>query len=157
VALRATATEVVTPGIGGEFGVLPGHVPTLVALRTGVMRYEDTKGETHAVAVSHGFCEVFRERVILLTEAFKREGDVDVVRVRKRLVEVDEALDGWEGEMSDPERKKLVEEEQWLAAQLDLVGDPPAPFVREDTRFGEEIEEPIELEDEGSGSDEEDR
>jgi F-type H+-transporting ATPase subunit epsilon len=64
----------------------------------------------------------------------KRE-DVDVVRVRLRLKEVDGELDHWQGELTDPGRRELIEEEQWLAAQLELIGDAPPPTVREDTRF----------------------
>jgi F-type H+-transporting ATPase subunit epsilon len=134
VALRADVTEVTTPGAGGEFGILPGHLPTLAALRTGLVRYFEG-GAEHVVAVSHGFCEATLEKVIVLTEAFKRESDVDVVGVRSRLREVDEELEAWDGEITDPRRKELIEEEQWLATQLELVGDPPPPQVREDTRF----------------------
>lgn len=158
VALRADVTEVTTPGAGGEFGILPGHLPTLAALRTGLVHYFEG-GTEHTVAVSHGFCEATLEKVIVLTEAFKRESDVDVVAVRSRLREVDDELDAWDGEITDPRRKELIEEEQWLATQLELVGDPPPPQVREDTRFleperDEVAVEPIEASDEEHHPDE---
>src|SRR6185436_16244515 len=89
----------------------------------------------HRVAVAYGFAEVIHDTALLLTERFMKKGDVDVVKVRLRLKEVDEELDHWQGELTDPRRRELIEEEQWLATQLELIGDPPPPTVREDTRF----------------------
>src|SRR5262249_28650365 len=74
---------------------------------------------------------------------FATKESVDVVRVRLRLKEVDQELDHWHGELSDPRRRELIEEEQWLATQLELIGDPPPPMVREDTRFLQDHPEPL--------------
>ncbi len=38
-ALTVTADEVTAPSVDGEFGVLPGHLPLLAALRTGLVTY----------------------------------------------------------------------------------------------------------------------
>jgi F-type H+-transporting ATPase subunit epsilon len=37
VALRKQVTDVTAPSVAGEFGVLPGHLPLLAALRTGLV------------------------------------------------------------------------------------------------------------------------
>jgi F-type H+-transporting ATPase subunit epsilon len=75
------------------------------------------------------------DKALLLTERYMNKDDVDVVKVRLRLKEVDAELDHWQGDMTDPKRRELIEEEQWLATQLELIGDAPLPLVREDTRF----------------------
>jgi F-type H+-transporting ATPase subunit epsilon len=134
VKLRERVSDMTAPSVGGEFGVLPGHLPVLAALRTGLVTYH-ANGREQKVAVHHGFIEVAHDVALLLTERFVEKGDVDVVKVRLRLKEVDEELDHWQGELTDPRRIELIEEEQWLAAQLELIGDPPPPTVREDTRF----------------------
>lgn len=134
VALREQVNEVTAPSVAGEFGVLPGHLPLLAALRTGLVTYKQG-GQEHRVAVHHGFVEVAHDMALMLTERFARKGDVDVVKVRLRLKEVDAELDHWQGDLTDPRRRELIEEEQWLATQLELIGDPPPPTVREDTRF----------------------
>lgn len=134
VALREQVAQVTAPSVIGEFGVLPGHLPLLAALRTGLVSYQQ-QGEEHRLAVAHGFAEVTRERTLLLTDKFATKDTVDVVRVRLRLKEVDHELDHWQGELTDPARRELIEEEQWLATQLELIGDAPPPMVREDTRF----------------------
>ncbi|AKT39819.1 ATP synthase F1 subunit epsilon [Chondromyces crocatus] len=134
VALREQVTDVTAPSVAGEFGVLPGHLPLLAALRTGLVTYHK-EGREHRLAVHHGFVEVAADVALLLTERFARAEDVDVVKTRMRLKEVDEELDHWHGELTDPRRRELIEEEQWLATELELIGDPPPPMVREDTRF----------------------
>ncbi len=134
IALRERVTELTAPSVAGEFGVLPGHLPILAALRTGIVSYKHD-GKESKVAVHHGFAEVIHDTALLLTEKFAKRDDVDVVRTRKRLKEVDDELDHWTAELTDPKRVELIEEEQWLATLLELIGDPPPPMVREDTRY----------------------
>lgn len=134
VALREQVLELTAPSVEGEFGVLPGHLPVLAALRTGIVSYK-TSGKESKVAVHHGFAEVINDSALLLTERFARREDVQTVQVRKRLEEVDRELDHWTGELTDPKRVELIEEEQWLATQLELIGDAPPPTVREETRY----------------------
>src|SRR3954468_9657321 len=134
VVLREQVNEVTAPSVAGEFGVLPGHLPLLAALRTGLVTYKQS-GQEDRLAVHHGFVEVAHDTALMLTERFARKADVDVVKVRLRLKEVDAELDHWQGDLTDPRRRELIEEEQWLATQLELIGDPPPPMVREDTRF----------------------
>lgn len=142
VALRKQVTDVTAPSVAGEFGVMPGHLPILAALRTGLVTYHEG-GAEHRLAVAHGFVEVVNDKALLLTERYISKDDVDVVKVRLRLKEVDEQLDHWSGELTDPKRRDLIEEEQWLATQLELIGDAPLPLVREDTRFLAAHAEPL--------------
>jgi F-type H+-transporting ATPase subunit epsilon len=137
VALRERVGEVTAPSVAGEFGVLPGHLPLLAALRTGIVSYKKEGKESH-IAVHHGFVQVAHDVALLLTERIVKPDDVDPVRVRLRLKEVDAELDHWQGELTDPKRRALIEEEQWLGTQLELIGDAPPPTVREDTRFLQE-------------------
>ena len=134
VALSEHVTDVTAPSIAGEFGVLPGHLPLLAGLRTGIVTYHQD-GAEHRFAVAQGFAEVAHERTLLLTDRFAHKDDVNVIVVRERLKEVSEEITTWQGELAAPRRKDLIEEEQWLAVQLELIGDPPPPTVREDTRF----------------------
>ena len=38
-ALKVEVDEVTAPSVEGEFGVLPGHLPLLAALHTGIVSY----------------------------------------------------------------------------------------------------------------------
>ncbi|MFO0614075.1 MAG: ATP synthase F1 subunit epsilon [Polyangiaceae bacterium] len=138
VALKKSVTEVTGPSVAGEFGALPGHLPVLAALRPGVVAYKATTAagaEEGRVAVAHGFAQIVDDKALLLTEKFARKEDVDIVAVRSRLKEVEDLLTSFAGEHDAEERKQLIEEQQWLAVQLELIGDPPPPIVREDTRM----------------------
>jgi len=136
LAVSRDAVELDVPTLGGEIGILPGHVPLLAAVRTGLVTLKPTATDDPVrFVVAHGVLEVTGEKALLLTEKFIKKEDVDVVKTRARLRDVDEELNAWDGEINDPKRIELIEEEQWLAAQLELIGDPPAPTMRELTRF----------------------
>ncbi len=141
VVLSEQVDELVAPSVDGEFGVLVGHLPILAALRTGLVRYRIGTDE-QIVGVGGGFVEVVKDKALLLTDRYVLKEEVDVLNVRERLKEVDDELGAWEGELRDPHRLELIEEEQWLAAQLELIGDPPVPTVLETSRrldFGDII------------------
>jgi len=124
VVLSEKVDEVVAPSVQGEFGVLPGHLPMLAALQVGLLHF--TKGnDTTDVAVGTGFAEVLQDKTLVLTDRYSTKEDVDVLEVRERLAKVDAELEGFSGDLNDPHRLELIEEEQWLATQLELMGDPP--------------------------------
>jgi F-type H+-transporting ATPase subunit epsilon len=148
--LVATVDEVTAPSVEGEFGVLPGHLPLLAALRTGIVTYREG-GETKRCAVGAGFAEAGPEKVIILTDEYTDRERIDPVVVRKDLAEVQQQLQKLEGvpivaadaKGGEPaekdaraQREVLVARENWLAAQLELYGDPPAPTQRPYEEFG---------------------
>jgi F-type H+-transporting ATPase subunit epsilon len=129
VKLTETVDMLTAPGAEGEFGVLPRHRPLLAALTTGIVTY--TKGSiTESVAIGPGFAEIVDDKAILLTDHFVTKADVDAVRVRLELKEVDDALDHFAGEPTGPEYGALVARELWAATQFELHGDPPPPRIR---------------------------
>ncbi len=129
VKLSERVNELTAPSVEGEFGVLPGHIPLLAALKTGIVSYKQG-GDVHRVAVGAGFVEVLNDRALLLTDRFIKKDDIDPVRARLDLKEADEALDKFEGQHGGPEHGELVSKELWAATQLELYGDPPPPALR---------------------------
>lgn len=155
-ALTATADEVTAPSVNGEFGVMPGHLPLLAALRTGLVSYRQG-ADTKKCAVGSGFAEAGSNKLLILTEEFIERESIDPVQVRKQLSEVQSQIDKLVAAASDDEkaateRKLLIEKENWLAAQLELYGDPPPATMRPFEEFGPP-EPPIEEESgEGAGN-----
>lgn len=127
--LKEAVNELTAPSVSGEFGVLPQHRPMLAALATGIVTYTQN-GKTQSVAVGPGFVEIAADKALLLTDRFIAKDDIDPVRARLELKEVDEQLDGYKGDPESAEYAELVERELWAAAQLELHGDPPPPRVR---------------------------
>lgn len=135
LALREEVDHVAAPSVSGEVGVLPGHLPLLAALRTGIVTFHKGAEETQ-VAVGDGFAEVSNDRALLLTDKFITKDAVDVVRVRMDLKDVDEKLEQYPGLPGEPAWKKLVEDEIWAATQLELYGDPPPARQRPYEQYG---------------------
>jgi F-type H+-transporting ATPase subunit epsilon len=133
--LKEAVNELTAPSVQGEFGVLPQHRPMLAALATGIVTYTQD-GKTFSVAVGPGYVEVAGDRAMLLTDRFIKKDDVDAVRVRLDLKEVDEQLDNYKGDPESAEYAELVERELWAAAQLELHGDPPPPRIRNVSGLG---------------------
>jgi len=103
-------------------------------------------------AVSHGVFQIAGDRALLMAERFATRESLDVVSTRHRLKEVDEQLASYSGDLEDPKRAELIEEEQWLGALLELIGDPPPPTVRELTRFLSKQSEPHVVHEHGEGA-----
>jgi len=73
--------EVSIPGSEGYLGILPGHLPLLTLLGTGVLSYR--KGNQKVVfACNDGFAEVLPERVIVLASTIERPEEIDVSRAK---------------------------------------------------------------------------
>ena len=125
----------------------------LAALATGIVTYVQ-EGKTQSVAVGPGFVEVAADKALLLTDRFIQKDDIDAVRVRLELKEVDEALDGFKGDPESAEYAELVERELWAAAQLELHGDPPPPRIRNVSSLGthEDYSKALDAEEEGEAA-----
>ncbi len=65
ILLSVEADYVVIPGIIGELGVLPGHIPVLTELKEGVLSYKTSDG-TQEVKVLSGYAEVLKDKITLL-------------------------------------------------------------------------------------------
>jgi F-type H+-transporting ATPase subunit epsilon len=149
-ALTESVDEVTAPSVAGEFGVLPGHLPLLAALRTGIVSYR--KGnDTKRCAVGGGFAEAGPDRVVILTDEYTERDRIDPVVVRKELAEVQQGLQKLEGvpvvspdakgadadaAAARAKRDVLIARENWLAVQLELYGDPPMATQRPHEEFG---------------------
>jgi len=139
-ALGVDVDEVRAPSVQGEFGVLPGHLPLLAALRTGLVTYR-RGSEEHRCAIGAGFAEVGPQKLLILTDEYVEREGVDPVVVRKELAEVQAeiqklAADATPGPDAAARRRVLIGKENWLAAELELYGDPPAATMRPDEQWG---------------------
>src|SRR5579864_3002525 len=95
-ALAASVDEVTAPSVSGEFGVLPGHLPLLAALRTGLVTYRQG-AETKRCAVGAGFAEAGPDKLVILTDEYTERDRIDPVVVRKDLAEIERELAKLEG------------------------------------------------------------
>ena len=87
------------PGLEGEFGVLPQHIPFLSALGIGKLQY-DKDGQRSSLFVSGGFAEVGFTSLFILAESAEKTEDIDraraeqaLKRAEKRLAQQEEGVD----------------------------------------------------------------
>lgn len=83
--------EVIVPGVQGEMGFLPGHLPLLSGLQIGQMALKKEGKEIH-FAISGGYVEIHEDHVILLAETAERADEIDVERALASKAKAEEAL-----------------------------------------------------------------
>lgn len=84
--------EIIAPGIKGEFGILPEHAPFATILSPGVVEITLEDGKKEIFAVSGGYIEVNREKVILLVETAQKEDEIDIEAIKRRKEEKEKLL-----------------------------------------------------------------
>jgi F-type H+-transporting ATPase subunit epsilon len=98
--------EVTAPGILGEFGVLPGHLPFLTYLRAGPVTFREAN-EHRYVAVRGGLAEVGPHKVILLADAAELAEEIDIDRAKNALERAARKLESG-GLLEDPTYQKAM-------------------------------------------------
>lgn len=71
--------EVTAPGVEGEFGVLPGHIPFITTLKIGEIMYRQGSAKRY-MAVTWGYAEVLPDRVTILSESAQLADEIDIAR-----------------------------------------------------------------------------
>lgn len=115
--LTEEVDEVSLPGLLGEFGVLPGHVPMLSAVRAGTVRYR--KGQDRGVlAVGPGFAEVSgQNKVVALVQRALPQAKLSAEAAEKLLADANEKLKGEKAERGAAEADR-----DFALAQLEALG-----------------------------------
>ncbi len=117
-AAAAVVDEVTAPGVIGEFGVLPGHVPLLAALKAGVLTWKDAGGARHILAVDKGYLQVgAQNKIIVLVEKAMKPGSIDVAEAREAAAKASEQLK--QGGL-DPQELAITRMQlEWAQARVD--------------------------------------
>lgn len=104
------------PGLVGEVGIRPNHIPFVTPIRPGVVRFKRGAGSVR-LAVGAGFLEVAEGgRVSILTSRASEPSEIDLAEVSTELAEVREQLKTRKDSIDDPEARKLSLREEWLVA-----------------------------------------
>lgn len=89
--LKERVSEVVLPGIEGNLGILPGHIPLLTALDIGQMTVRGENGE-RTFCIDGGFAEISHHKVTVLTEGCEGADEIDIEHARQLLKDAEESL-----------------------------------------------------------------
>jgi F-type H+-transporting ATPase subunit epsilon len=91
---------VTLPGVEGEMGVYPMHVPLMTQLNSGEL-IAKKDGKDHFLAIGEGFVEITGSRVAVMTDMAIRADDIDEMKAEEARKRAEARL-----------AEKLTEEEQ---------------------------------------------
>jgi len=115
--------EIAAPGVLGEFGVLPGHIPFMSVLKPGVLSYR-TKDGAKYLAVGDGILQIARggagDKVDVLVNRGEHGKDVDRGAAERELTAADAELAKSKAETL-AELGPLQDRRAWAAAQLEAA------------------------------------
>lgn len=89
---KLPVASVVLPALSGEMGVLAGHIPMIVQLGLGSLRYTTADGKAEEFAVMGGFAEILHEEVQVFAEGADLAGEIDEEEEKQKIKRAKESL-----------------------------------------------------------------
>ncbi len=83
IVLKEQVVQVTVPTKEGEITVLPNHIPLVAVLVSGVIEVRTPKGDIEVMAVSGGFIEVLKDKVVILADTAERAEEIDLKRAEE--------------------------------------------------------------------------
>ncbi len=121
--IQTDVDEIAAPGVLGEFGILPGHIPFMSVLRPGVLSYRGKEGMKY-LAVGDGLLQVARvsdgDKIEVLVNRGEHGRDIDREAIQRELDTADAELAKTKTE-SSAELKPMQDRRAWAAAQLEAA------------------------------------
>jgi F-type H+-transporting ATPase subunit epsilon len=90
--LDGVAAMVIAPSVGGELGILPRHVPLIVALQAGSTRVKMLDESEVVMATTTGYMSVEDDRVLIMVEQAELAGDIDRARADEAVNRAEAAI-----------------------------------------------------------------
>jgi F-type H+-transporting ATPase subunit epsilon len=115
LAWEGEATDVQAPGLQGEFGVYPKHIPYLTVIVPGLATVRTAEG-VRRFAIGEGFAEAGPEHVVILAASCEDLATVDRAAAQKDLAAA-EALLAQHAE-GTPERANAAQKAALARARL---------------------------------------
>jgi F-type H+-transporting ATPase subunit epsilon len=120
VVAHTDTDSVQAPGELGEFELLPGHVPMLTALRSGVLTIGSKTPARYAV--SSGYLRIDPQGAVeILVEQAVPAKDVDATAAQSDLKAAEAELAKWGDKPQDGDYRNLVARAGWARARIDAV------------------------------------
>jgi len=82
---------VTLPGIEGEMGIYPMHVPLMTQVTAGELVARKS-GQDHFLAIGEGFVEITGERVAVMTDMAIKADDIDEMKAEEARKRAEERL-----------------------------------------------------------------
>jgi len=99
VLVEEEASYVTIPGVMGELGILPSHVPLLTEIKSGVLSYKVGSSEKK-VAIHHGFAQVFQDKISVLSKVAELSENIDIKRAQEAFKKADDKMKSSEADIN---------------------------------------------------------
>ncbi|WP_349359042.1 F0F1 ATP synthase subunit epsilon [Stappia sp.] len=116
--LSEEATQVVVPGIEGEFGIMAGHAPMMSTLRPGVLTVSRPSGSDEAYFVRGGFAEAGPKGLTVLAEQAVPMADLKADEIARQIREAEEDLADAKDEATRDRAASLLQQLRDVEAAL---------------------------------------
>lgn len=83
VVLKQEILQITVPTASGEITVLPDHIPLVSILKSGVIEIKRADNVVEIMAVSGGFLEVMKDKVVILADTAERAEELDEARIKE--------------------------------------------------------------------------
>jgi F-type H+-transporting ATPase subunit epsilon len=95
-------SSIIAPGIEGYLGVLIDHAPLITSLVPGKLTVKNSDAKEVVLAISGGFLEVLKNKVIILADAVEFAKDIDLERAKNALERAKQRLRSGEKDIDIP-------------------------------------------------------
>ena len=72
--------SMIVPATDGEMGLLPDHEEIILALKEGILRYQDTNDKWHKAAIGQGTVQFAHNRCTVVVDTAERPDEIDAFR-----------------------------------------------------------------------------
>jgi F-type H+-transporting ATPase subunit epsilon len=113
-------TEITVPISSGEVNILPGHLPMIATLGTGILKFK-AKGEDipQRCVISWGYCEISPEGVNILAEFIQAKSEINVDQAKAAIATAEQKLA--KETLSDDEFERTAAESKKARAGIQLL------------------------------------
>ncbi len=122
VVVDQEITEAVIPTWSGEVDILPGHVPMIANLGTGILKFKVKEtGSTFKAVISSGYCEVNPEGVNILTESIQLKEEISEETAKAQVAAANAKLT--KESLTDAQFEETLKEAKKAQEGINLVNE----------------------------------
>lgn len=92
VVFKEEVAQVTVPTRQGEITILPKHIPLVSILEPGVIELTKPDDSRHVLAVSGGFIEVLKDKVVILADTAERGEEIDEEKAEAARAEAEKSM-----------------------------------------------------------------
>ncbi len=90
--LKEQIVSITVPTTEGELTILAHHIPIVSILKPGIIQIRKDGGEIDLMAVSGGFIEVLRNKIVIMADTAERAQEIDEARAEEARQRAEELM-----------------------------------------------------------------